>query len=151
MATFTMFGQTVTETTAKAEIATITPELAEMFANIVTHLSDKPNTHVMSFELPDDKGDPETFRLMIQQYAKEHDLAYGLPKHVGEHMSKDVVDPDTGKVTKKGKLIPDNGKPAHWNVGRNITFRFSPHTEKSNGGASSKVTVTSTDDASDAE
>jgi hypothetical protein len=131
---FSLFGKPIVETTAKATVAAVTPAIAAMFADAVTHFSspDVPNTRNLSFDLPEVDADgnptpdPETFREMVKTYAASHNVAYGLPKWQGEHMSKERVDKATGKVI-AAKLVPDNGKPKHWNVGRNVTFRFSPH------------------------
>jgi hypothetical protein len=147
MSEFTLFGVKLAETTAKAETVTVTPAIAEMFAGVVTHLSGQPNTKNMSFELPEIDADgnptpsPESFRAMVVEYARTHNLAYGLPKWAAAHRSADKVDKSTGKIT-PGKDVPDNGKPKHWNVGRNVTFRFAPHAPKSDVDTKT-VTVTS--------
>jgi hypothetical protein len=113
------------------------------FARAVNHFAARPNTAVLSFNLPTAE-EASDYRAKIQAYAAERNLSAGLPKFAAEHMSKPVVDKSSGKITKPAKLVPANKYPKNWNVDTNVTFRLTAHRDESKNG---EVTITTVAEA----
>lgn len=132
-----------TESNARSAGIVLTARELKMFAQAVTHFSAKPNTATLERNFSTE-AEADAFRAKIVYYAETHNLTPGLPKFVDAHMSKEVVDKETGKITKPAKLIPANGKPKHWNNGVNVTFRFAKPKDKS---TSNGPVITTTVDA----
>jgi len=124
---FSVFGA-VSARTINNSTVDIPPERRKAFAQLVTFFSGQPNTVKRELEMPDSET-AETLRAQLKCYAQEHGLTVLLPKHVAAH------------VTPAGKSVPDNKYPRRFNVGANVTFRFSTPAKASLNGPVTVTTV----------
>jgi hypothetical protein len=126
------FGGVVAEATSTNKTGQVQLTEADRadLARAVTYFSNLPNTANLKFNMPTVQ-EADDYRAKIQRYAAEHNLSAGLPKFVDAHDTKAVTDPSSGKIVKPAKRIPANKIPRDWNVGTQVTFRFSPHRDDS--------------------
>jgi hypothetical protein len=93
----------------------------------------------------------EEYRAQVETFAAENNLVASLPRFIRGHWARshvvsevairdekgNPVTDDSGRPVREaargtGQVIPahwipDNSTPVHWNTGRNVVFRFSPH------------------------
>lgn len=124
---FSVFGA-VSARTINNSTVDIPPERSKAFAQLVSFFSGQPNTVKRELEMPDSET-AETLRAQLKCYAQEKGITVLLPKHVPAH------------VTSAGKSVPDNKYPKRFNVGNNVTFRFSTKAQANQNGPVTVTTV----------
>lgn len=137
---FTFGGIAAEEIKGTGPVVLTAADIAD-FNRAATYFSGQPNTVKLSFNLPAD-GDvsADDYRAKIKRYAELHDLSAGFPKFIDEHEVKARKATAT-KPARAAYTAPANKNPKHWNVGPNVTFRFS---EKSDEDDVDTTTVTTT-------
>jgi hypothetical protein len=113
---------TVGELTKTTKVA-IPEEVRAGLARAANVFAAIPNSNVLPVMFPTD-AEAETFKAQVRQYAEDHNLTAGFPKFVDGHMTKDVTDEKTGKITNPAHWVPANKVDPSWNVGRDVHFRF---------------------------
>ena len=123
---FTAFGAVTEVRLVTNKDVAIPADRRAAFARAAKLFASGPNNQKASFEMAT-PAEAEMFRAQVATYAREMGLTAYIPKFVAEH-TVTKTDKASGKQTTK--VVPANGIPAHFNVGTNVTFRFSiPDTE----------------------
>ncbi len=113
------------EATSTATPVTLSASDTKMFWYAVSYFAkpDMKNSETLKRNFPTEEAAAE-FTNKLKLFAAKNNLSLGLPTFMDGHMTKDVVDKDTLKVTKPAHWVEANKYPKSWNVGTNVTFRI---------------------------